>query len=230
MRPFHLFGPDHLVAVLVIVGACAAALRFGSRLPPAVRRGGSFGLCAVLLCYAGATYLHLAQIGRPWHSILPLHLCDLLVVLCVAALLGRNRFATELAWYWGCTGTFPAILTPDLHAGFPEWAFLHFFWGHGALLLSIAWAVGAEDLRPSPGSSRRAFVWLVVYAAVVGVLDALFGWNYGYLCRPPAGATVVSLFGPWPWYIVTVVLIAGVAFFLLELPWRRPVEPPAPPP
>jgi uncharacterized membrane protein YwaF len=56
---------------------------------------------------------------------------------------------------------------------------------------------------------------------VVGAVDAVFGWNYGYLCRTPAGASLLNYLGPWPWYIASVTAIATGAFWLLSLPWRN---------
>jgi uncharacterized membrane protein YwaF len=67
---------------------------------------------------------------------------------------------------------------------------------------------------------RRAFLALVAYALVVGSLDWIFGWNYGYLRHLPGHRSLLHLFGPFPYYIAWGAAIALLSFVLLDLPWR----------
>jgi uncharacterized membrane protein YwaF len=46
-----------------------------------------------------------------------------------------------------------------------------------------------------------------------------------YLCRKPKSASVLDLFGPWPFYILAGEVAAVVLFYLLWLPFSR--RPPA---
>ena len=41
-----------------------------------------------------------------------------------------------------------------------------------------------------------------------------------YLRRVPAEASLLSLMGPWPWYIAVGVLVASVVLVLLDAPFR----------
>lgn len=61
------------------------------------------------------------------------------------------------------------------------------------------------------------------YALVVGAVNANWGWNYGYLCRKPSGPSLLDYLGPWPWYLLSLELVALAMFLLLELPWRTPL-------
>ncbi|MBM3790173.1 MAG: TIGR02206 family membrane protein, partial [Acidobacteria bacterium] len=54
-----------------------------------------------------------------------------------------------------------------------------------------------------------------------GSLDMIFGWNYGYLRRPPSQPSLLDYLGPWPWYILSLELIALCIFILLTLPFRK---------
>ncbi len=216
-HPFRLFGPDHLLTLVLIAAVIFAVVR-------AVRRGSerrtrTLGWCVALLLvgYAAVTYTQKGLAGElSWDSALPLELCHWVMAACVLATLCRIRLAAEIAFFWGSTGTLLSALTPDIGQGFPSWEFILFFWSHGGILLAIAFVL-ARGFRPDRSSVLRMMLALNIYAAVVGMLDALFGWNYGYLCGKSANPTLLDYLGPWPWYLLTIEGIALASFYLL---WR----------
>ena len=61
---------------------------------------------------------------------------------------------------------------------------------------------------------------LNIYAVVVGIINAIAGWNYGYLCRKPAMPSLLDFLGPWPWYLLSLELVAFLTFLILDLVWR----------
>ena len=61
---------------------------------------------------------------------------------------------------------------------------------------------------------------LNLYALSVGTVNAIMGWNYGYLCHKPYAPSLLDLLGPWPWYLLAIELLALVTFLILYLPWR----------
>ena len=153
---------------------------------------------------------------------LPLHLCDLVVLVCLLALLFPGQLAFELSYYWGLAGAVQALLQPDIsqNVGFPNWFYLEFFLGHGLIFMAVFFLMGAYGFRPRPGSWWRCLLLLNVYVAVVGTIDHFSGWNYGYLCAKPRGATLMNFLGPWPVYIFWLEVLAALHFWFLWIPWR----------
>jgi hypothetical integral membrane protein (TIGR02206 family) len=219
-REFSILGVQHLtvLALLCLVGLGLVRLRnWAERRREVV--GKVIGLA--LLGYAAAIYGQKAVAGElSWDSSLPLEFCHWVLAACVFSLFRRSQTGTELAYYWGLAGTLQATLTPDINHGFPSWEFVQFFWSHGGILLALVFLCFARNFSPRPDAVLRMFVGVNVYALAVGSTDALFGWNYGYLCEKPVNPSLLDYLGPWPWYLIVLEGIALASFVVLDLPWR----------
>lgn len=183
------------------------------------------------------------------HESLPLHLCDLATFAAGISLLRWRRPTSsparagaggeaggrpgrvnidqrlyELAYFWGLGGTVQALITPDVVGCFPDVTCIRFFLVHGAIVGGVMILAIGVGLRPLPGAVRRC--WVVTFSSmwVVAGINALlraFGVhaNYMYLCQHPAAETLFKYFGPWPWYVATLVGVATVVFCLLAAPY-----------
>ena len=158
---------------------------------------------------------------------LPLSLCDVaLVVAAVACWWPQLHLAVELSYFWGLAGTLQAVITPDLTAGFPRLEFFEFVVGHLGIVIAALYLVVGLRLRPRPRSVVRVFAITVGYAAFVGLFDWLTGANYMFLAAAPRSASLLSVLGPWPWYIASAAGIALVLLVVLDAPFhRRPGRP-----
>jgi len=225
MTPFHRYGLEHGVT-LALVAAAALLLTWAARRSregtgrahSAIR----FALAAFLaggLGFALANALPLR--GLEWLDILPLHLCDLAVVVAVWALLRRSPTACELLYFWGLSGTLIAMLTPDVDRGFPDSHFLAFFGLHGAVAISAVVMVFGVGVRPRPGANLRAFWITNAYALLAGLIDVVTGENYLYLRTKPSQPTILDVMGPWPWYILAADVVAFALFWVLMVPFQR---------
>lgn len=219
--PFQPLDAQHLLAlglILALGGLIAWAVAAWTP-PPRKWLGHFLGL--LLLAYVCTFYIQQAAAhSLSWQYSLPLDLCSLVMIACAITLFRPNPFTAEIAYFWGLGGTLHAVATPDLAYGFPSWEFLFFFWGHGASLLAIVFIIASRSFRPRRGRVERMMIALNVYALAVGGLNALMGWNYGYLCRKPPVPSLLDFLGPWPWYVLSLEGIAFVSFLLLDLPWR----------
>lgn len=62
---------------------------------------------------------------------------------------------------------------------------------------------------------RRVFGLLNAYAAMIAIFNAIFGTNYMYLCRKPAGASLLEFLGRRPLYIGAAECVALLIFWPL---------------
>ncbi len=219
---FHLFGVTHLaiLAAIVLLPALLAAVE--RRLSPG-SKGLRLGLAAVLLFDTAWWYWYMAWHGQSlFPSQLPLDLCDVTLYLTVIALFTLSPAVFDVAYYSALAGTSMALLTPDLWEQFPSLPTVQFFIAHGLVVTAVLYLVWSRLAQPRKGSVARTMLALNLLAAFDGVFNWIFKTNFMFLCAKPASASLLDLFGPWPWYIVVTEGVAFVLFLLLYLPFRSP--------
>lgn len=210
------------IGVLTCVTLCIACRRWPGRWTRWPGRA-----IAVVLAADAVTFLVVPILDGSWsvQTSLPLALCDAaLIVAAVACWSPQWALAVELTYFWGLTGTLQAVLTPDLSASFPELEFFQFVVGHVGIVVAALYLVVGLRLRPRRGSVARVFAITVAWTAVVGVFDWLTDSNYMFLAAIPQNASLLSLLGPWPWYILSAAGVALVMLLLLDAPFRRPTR------
>lgn len=232
--PFVLFGPAHLAALAVIALMCVLVPLGVRRFAGASERTLAITLGVLLIVYEFAkSAARVVVYDQPLAANLPLHLCSAEVLLVGWMLLRRSYAAFEVAYFWGMAGTLQALLMPDIQDGFPTFAFLTFFIGHGAALLGVALALIVYRFRPTWRSLRRTFIVTIFFAVPVSIVNVVLDTNYLYLMQKPAAASILDTFGPWPFYIPWLVLLAVVSCVVVYLPFaiadmlgRRSGQPP----
>jgi len=217
---FQLFGPPHLTVLFLTVAIPLVLCLLARRVPPAATII-SYGLAAILLANKVAVLSYsIAHNSVPWTQRLPMQLCDWVTFIVAAALIWRKRTLCELAYFWGLAGTLQATITPDLPFGFPHFYFFTFNISHSFILIGVAYMTfGGGNFRPVAGSIIRAFLWLQVYLGAAVATNLLLDENYGYLCRKPLNPSLLDHLGPWPWYILSLEVLALVFFAAYYLPW-----------
>jgi hypothetical integral membrane protein (TIGR02206 family) len=206
------------LGAVICVSLCTACRRWPG--PWVVWAGRTLALVLV----ADAVSFVIAPLGGGNWSVqasLPLTLCDAaLFVAAVACWWPQWLLAVELTYFWGLAGTLQAVATPDLTAGFPRLEFFEFVVGHLGVVIAALYLVVGLRLRPRRGSVPRVFAITVAYTAFVGWFDWLTGSNYMFLATLPRTASLLSLLGPWPWYIVSATGVAIVLFLVLDAPFH----------
>src|SRR3989442_10229738 len=212
---------EHLVPlgmlILAVGGLCAAARRAPGRWLDWVA-----AIVALGIVVAELSWQPYVLANRSWSGASSLHvqLWDVGVFVAAAALVWRQALLVEIAYFWGLGGTLQALLTPDLRDHFPSFPYLQFYATHDLVVLAALFLVIGLGLHPRPGSVRRIFLLTLVFTAAIAIVDLVTGGNYMYLRRVPAEVSLLSLMGPWPWYIAVGVLVALIVLAVLDTPFR----------
>lgn len=225
---FHWLGTAHIVAIGVIFLAGLSLWFVRTRFSPQHRQFFRYGLAMLLLVNETAYHLWRWQ-TRQWtlQTMLPLHLCSVMVFGGAAMLIFKNYALYQFMYFMGIGAATQAMLTPDAGIyGYPHFRFFEIFISHGGIVLSALYMTFVEGFRPTWKSIGHTMLWLNVYAACVGVVNALLGSNYLWIARKPDFPTLIDLLGPWPWYILPLELISLSVCVLLYLPfvvrdWRH---------
>jgi hypothetical integral membrane protein (TIGR02206 family) len=220
-EPFELFGPAHLVALGVVLLCIYLTIAFRNDFTPRGKARFRYTLAAILVVNELAWHTWNAFTGQ-WtiQTMLPLHLCSVLVWLSAYMLITRNRFVYEFSYFLGIAGAVQALLTPDAGIyGFPHFRFFQVIISHGAIVLAAIYMTFVEKYRPYWRSVLRIFVYGNLYMLAIGLVNWLIGSNYLFIAHKPETASLMDLMPPWPVYILWLEVIAIVLCLLLYAPF-----------
>jgi hypothetical integral membrane protein (TIGR02206 family) len=217
---FQLFGPAHLAALAVLVVLNIALLQF--RGASEKHRARVRWLMALIL-WVNEINWHLwnYETGR-WtiQTMLPLHLCSMLVWVGAFMLVTKNYRIYEFAYLLGISGALQALLTPDLGIyGFPHFRYFQTFISHGLIVTAAIYMTVVEGLRPTWKSLLRAALWMNIYMVIVYFINSAIGSNYLMINGKPGTPSILDLMPAWPVYILYMEAMGVIMFLLLYLPF-----------
>jgi hypothetical integral membrane protein (TIGR02206 family) len=217
---FIPFGQAHIVTFLLVMITVVLVPWLLRRLEPQTGRNIARVIAVVLVVNEiMVTALDMSVGKLSLAESLPLQLCAVSALLTAWMLWQRSYRGFEIVYFWGMGGSIAAMLTPDLSVGFPRPGFIHFFAGHGLIMLGVLHASFAWQFRPTLYSVGKAIIASIGLMLIIGSLNYLLGTNYMYLCAKPAGDTLMDAMGPWPWYLVSLVIAGSAVYVLCYLPF-----------
>lgn len=164
-----------------------------------------------------------------WSESLPLHFCNLGNLIGAHAVATRHRISQSLVYFWSIALCSCAFLTPSLYVG-PSHLWFWLFWIYHAFIpVSVAWILVADQFRPGWRDWWHAVILTLCFMAALAVLDAITGWNYGFVGPSlPTQRNLLDFLGPYPLRLLWMALIGAFLFTLLMIPWLRPRRTAAP--
>ena len=218
--PFELFGTAHFGALGALVFLNLFLLLFrnaGDGTKSAIR----WMLALILLVNEIAWHYWNFVVGR-WtiQTMLPLHLCSVLVWTGALMLITKNYRIYEFMYFMGIAGAVQALATPDLGIyGFPHFRFFQTFISHGLIITSAIYMTVVEGFRPTWKSMLRVAIWMNIYVVIVYFINIAIDSNYLMINYKPDTPSLLDLLPEWPIYILYMELIGVISILLLYLPF-----------
>jgi len=217
---FEYWGVTHWAAIvfLVLLNLYLIRFRFASDGTKAALRW----LLALVLVVNEAAWHYWNYVYGTWtiQTMLPLHLCSLLVWTGAYMLVTKSYRVYEFMYFMGIGGAIQALATPGIgRYGFPHFAFFQYFLSHGLIITSAIFMTIVEGFRPTWRSMVRVAVWMNIYVLIVYFINNAIGSNYLMINHKPDTPSLLDLLPPWPLYIVYMEIIGVITMLILYLPF-----------
>lgn len=218
METFTLFSTEHFwfigggflgILALTMVSAFLPKYKFAQ-----------FSAIVILLIkLAELSYRHI-YVGEPIYSLLPLHMCNLTLIIAILTMLTKSQKLFQLTYFW-CLGALFAVITPDIKYSFPHPLTLSFYITHFYLLFAAIYGILFFNFKPTFKGWVDAFITLNIFAFVIFFINKKLGTNYLYVNRIPNFSSPLDYFGQWPYYIIVVEIIYLILTYGIYYPFRR---------
>jgi hypothetical integral membrane protein (TIGR02206 family) len=218
---FEPYGASHAAAAAIGVAGAVGVVVLGRRVSGRpVEKRVSRGFAVLLAAFTIPLQI------RQWlpaefdiGTSIPLQICDLAWMVAVHALWTKDRRTSALLYYWALTLSVQAVITPTLGRDFPDPDFVMYWAMHLMTIWAALYLTFGLGVRTDWRCFRFSVLWTVLWVVVTMTFNAFTGTNYGYLARKPDVSTPLDLFGPWPLYVVVLVVIVLVGWALITWPW-----------
>lgn len=221
MNGFVLFSKQHIITLLIILLLLICLFYFRNFINNK-KKVDLFIRTLLILSMLTVEFLLYGWLIKTnqwdWGDSLPLQLCGISMYLSCYTLITKNYKIYEIIYFWGLAGAIQAVLTPDIKYSFPHFKYIQFFITHGGIIISICYMTFIFGYTPTLRSLLKSFLYLILLAIPIYLLDYVIKGNYLFLRAKPTGANLLDFFGPWPYYLIVLVLILIPYFLILYLP------------
>ena len=218
---FVFMGTAHLIALFSIVLFNIYLFRFKAKSESA-RSKVRWGMAIMLWANEIGWHIWNASVGQ-WNiqTMIPLHVCSILVWLGGVMLVTKNYTIYEFALLHGHRWRVTALsATPDLGIyGFPHYRFFQTFISHGLIVTSAIYMTSVEGFRPTWKSLGRVFIGMNIYLVIVFFINQAIGSNYMFVAHKPETASLLDMLPAWPWYILWLEAIGMLTCLILYVPF-----------
>jgi len=220
--PLQIFGTKHLTLVAIFVLIWLSFFYF--RKIWNLKQQKNIRIIFALVLAVNEIGLHIwSAYWGIWNiqTMLPLHLCSVMVWITVYTALTENRSLYDFTYFLGIGGALQAFLTPADAAMYdiPHYRILQTLIAHGLLITIPIFMTVVEGYRPTLASFKRIFIWTNIYMVAIFFLNRAIGSNYLFIAEKPPSPTLMDALSPWPWYIPQLEVVAFIMLFALYIPF-----------
>ena len=216
---FQLFGPSHWAAIIIFL-ILVFWLPWYAKNHLNRDKQNKIGFALGIIVFINYPIWVLLEILAGSFDVslhLPLLLCRFANILILFVMIKRNYFIFEILYFWGLSGMFQGMITPDIIEDFPHFHYFRYFAGHHLLVVAMIYAVVVYRMKPTIKSVKKAFIGLNIFLAIAFISNIIIGSNYFWIMGKPPAGSLLDYMGPWPWYILTGEFVALAHFMVAYL-------------
>jgi hypothetical integral membrane protein (TIGR02206 family) len=216
---FHFFGIYHVLIIITFLLGVLFLLIYSNKQKTSNKQTQTLRwVFFVILVSSEISYQIWGIWNGTWNTreFLPFQLCSIAGILTMLALLTKNHKLIQILLFIGIVPSFLAVVTPELHHGYPHFRFWQFFIHHLVLSWASLYLVITSKITVTFKTTIEAYIYLLCYAAIMGFfLNPLFNANFLFLARIPTANTPLSLLGGGFWYYFNLCLVGLLVFILI---------------
>ena len=217
--PFESFSQTHISTLLFSLGLLILLITVGRKLTP--NQNLFIGRCLSAFLSLTVIFFLVFHYHFDYFKLqvdLPLSICNLFAFIAPVLFWNPSPKRMEVVYFAVMSGTFQAIITPDLYVGFPTYGFFKYWIVHVGLVILVIHYLLSFQLRPRAKGIFITFIWLNLYLMAIVPINLLLDANYFYLMEKPINPSILDLFGPWPTYLLVSEILAMAFFAVAYLP------------
>jgi hypothetical integral membrane protein (TIGR02206 family) len=139
-----------------------------------------------MLVLEASYFLYMAIAGQ-WNvgTGLPLHMCDVTMILGGILLIKKRQWIFEFVFFWGLGGAFHALMTPSFLVSDTGFWFYNFYVYHGLIILAPLWAIFNFKMVLRKYAMWKVIAYSHIFIPVIGLTNYILGTNYMFLNEAP---------------------------------------------
>jgi hypothetical integral membrane protein (TIGR02206 family) len=215
MKPFQLFGTEHLSAIFGSILAIFFLIMYAKNEQNKANRNRDIWIFTIVFILIESALVGSKIATKAWsiEQNLPLHLCDFSAFTIIYALFSRSQRAFELGYFWGFVGGLMGILLANLQQ--IDWYFAPFFVWHLFLIVGPIYQIFIDGFRLTYRSIYETLGITIVLAAFMMVFNSFLGSNYMFVSQKISSFDALGL----PEFPYFLPYLAAIALIMFHLAW-----------
>lgn len=225
---FTNFSLAHFLPILGAVLVICAIYRFRENLRLCKREQVFRYVLAFALILSEMSYywrlIAVPSLGPNPVDHLPITVCGWVVVFASYMVIGKTQSLFDICYFWLFSGSVFALITPTVitYTGPTRFRYYQFWLEHTLGYVAVFYMIFVHKMRPTVKSAVRAYLALVVLAAIAFFANRVIGpgANYLFMARPEDTPSILDILPP-NFVLRLAVMVAAVSalFALSYLPW-----------
>lgn len=155
---------------------------------------------------------------------LPITVCGWSIIFGSYMLIGKAQSLFDICYFWTFSGTIFALITPTVitYTGPTRYRYYQFWCEHLLGYIAVFYMMFIHKMRPTGKSFLRAYVLIIILAAIAFFVNNLLGpgANYLFMAAPESTPSILDILPPnYALRVFVMTAVITLMFFLSYLPW-----------